>query len=90
MKVQVTNPGFAERQIVRKYVCIRNCGWYRPYTDNARWLKKRIVHPMWGTVTQEVAVANDVYHHNCHEYTQARNRARKLFGEPRTYGVSNG
>lgn len=57
--------------------CLRNCGWFREFTNEQWWLNMIVTHPQYGPVTGQQLVQLDMQNHDCIEAANARVRARK-------------
>lgn len=68
------------RAAIRKIECARGCGFRRPYTDAQWWLSRKITHPLYGFITGEQLVQQDLWNHVCEIYLERRERARKATG----------
>lgn len=60
----------SEVPIVRS-VCPLHCGWFRDWTDTHKWRGSKILHPLYGTVTQEQLVNIELATHNCQLHAEA-------------------
>lgn len=62
--------------------CSHLCGWRRYYNDHPDWLKEKIMHPVWGYVTQEQIVRNELRTHDCVAHEKALSKFRRVLGGP--------
>lgn len=66
---------------VIRYKCPRGCGWYRDYSENPDWLYARIVHPVWGAVSNRQGARLDILNHDCNAHWVAQARITRLRAE---------
>jgi hypothetical protein len=80
MKNELTADRESERPVIREIVCVRKCGYIRPYTDTRAWLTRIIDHPVYGLVNGRQLVETEVWNHDCKMFLERRAHAREISG----------
>jgi hypothetical protein len=62
---------------IKRWVCPRDCGWYREWNDEPAYLNSQYIHPFYGLVSGKECMERDIHEHICGLYRLARSHAPK-------------